>query len=62
MAIEVEGNPDLAMAQSLTGYLRVNATGEHMRRVGVAEIMKTNAGEIGVRNLAIPIMSKAIRL
>jgi hypothetical protein len=33
-----------------------------VRRVGIAKVVKPNAGEIGSRNLAIPIASEGVGL
>jgi hypothetical protein len=36
VAVEIEGDPDLAMAQPLTGNLGVHAIGEHVGCVSMA--------------------------
>ena len=48
VGIQVEGNRDLAMAEPLGGYLRVNASGEHERGGEVAKIVDPDrARELG---------------
>ena len=44
VAIEVQGDADLGMAQPLAGDLGMDARGQQMRCVGVAQIVEAQAG------------------
>ena len=62
MAVEIQRDADLAMAEPLAGDFRVNAGRKHMGRMGVAKIVEAEPGQAGRCDLAIPILSKAVRL
>ena len=43
MAVKIEGDTDLAVAQPLARHLRVNAARKQMGSMGMAQIMEANA-------------------
>jgi hypothetical protein len=50
MRIQVQRYGDLGMAKPLRGHLGVDARGQHVRGVGVAQIVKANTGQGGSMN------------
>ena len=62
MAVEVERDPYLAVAQPFAGDLRMNAGREHVCRVGMSKIVEADAGQGGARDLPIPIVSEGVGL
>ena len=60
MAVEIERDPNLAMAQPLARHFRVHSGRQHGRRVGVPKIVKSNSREVcGCRS---PHLREATRL
>ena len=47
MRTGVQGNPDLGMPKALAHDLRMDAVAQELGRVGVPEIVKSDAGQIG---------------
>ncbi len=47
MRLGVQGDPDLGVTKALAYDLRMDAVAQELGRVGVTEIMKPDAGQIG---------------
>ena len=62
MAVEVQRDPYLPVAQPFAGDLRMNAGREHVCRVGMSKIVEADAGQGGARDLPIPIVSEGVGL
>ncbi len=50
MRIGVQGDPDLGVSEALAYDLWVDAMTQELGRVGVTEIVKTDAGQVGSAN------------
>ena len=60
VTVEVERDPNFAVAQPLTRHLRMHTCGQHVRRVGVPKVVKSNAREM--RGAGSPHLRQAARL
>jgi len=61
MAVKVERDPDLAVAEPLTRHLGMDAARKQMCSVGVAQIMEANARQDAVAGEeADPLLTKAM--
>src|SRR5260370_32727693 len=47
VTVEVERDPNLAVAQSLTRHLRMHPGGQHVRRMRVPKVVESNTREMG---------------
>jgi len=62
MAVGVQSNRHLGMAEPLTDDLRMNIGAEHERRVAVPKIVKPNSWQFGRRQKVDPGVCDALRL
>ena len=60
--IEVQRDPDLGVPQPFTGDLRMDAAAQHVRGMGVAQIVEADTGQGGVLYGAHPFMGDEGRL
>ena len=62
MAVEVQRDPDLAVAEPLTRHFGMDAARKQMRGVGMSQIMKANARQGTIASdEADPLLAKAMR-
>jgi len=62
VAVKIERHSDLAMAQPLTGDLRMNPAGEQGCRVSVPQVMESDSRQPRLGNQAFPFVRQSLRL
>src|SRR5205085_8897467 len=60
MAVEIKRDPNLAVAEPLTRYLRMHTGGQHVRSVSMPKVVKSNSRKM--RGKGCPHLREAARL